>query len=216
MEIVTVKAKPRSAIGTRASRKYRATGELPAVIYGHGEAPESVLLHEHEVEVALTHGARTLKVETGGKLQYCLIKEVQYDHLDIIPIHMDLARVSADERVRVKVGIELRGTPKGVSEGGVLDLAMGEIEVECTVSEIPDVFRIAVSHLGLGDALLVKDLPIPPGVKPIPAPDARVAAVRVLGETPEAAAPVEGEEGATAEPEVISRGKKVEEGEEAD
>lgn len=216
MEIVTVKAKPRPVIGTRASRKYRATGELPAVIYGHGEAPESVLLHEHEVEVALTHGARTLKVDAGGQLQYCLIKEVQYDHLDLTPIHLDLARVRADERVRVKVGIELRGTPKGVSEGGVLDLSMGEIEVECTVSEIPDVFRMAVSHLGLGDAILVKDLPIPPGVKPIPAPDARVAAVRVLGETGEAPVAVEAAEGAVAEPEVITRGKKVEAEEEAE
>ena len=66
METTTFKAETRTAVGTRAARALRETGRLPAVIYGHGEAPESVSLPFHEVEVALSHGARTLEVELSG------------------------------------------------------------------------------------------------------------------------------------------------------
>lgn len=214
MEMVTLKATPRKKSGTRDSRRLRREGLIPAVVYGHGETPEHVALAFHEVEVALAHGARTLTLDTSGKKQTCLIKEVQHDHLDLHPIHVDLARVSADERVRVKVGIELRGTPKGISEGGVLDLVMGEIEVECLVFEIPDVLHPVVTHLGLGESLRVKDLVLPPGVKPLADPEDRVASVRLLSVAPEAPPPAEGEEAAVAEPERIGRVRKEEEGEE--
>jgi large subunit ribosomal protein L25 len=213
MEMVTIKATPRKKRGTRDARKLRTDGLIPAVVYGHGETPEHVTLAFHEVELALAHGARTLTLDAAGKKQTCLIKEVQHDHLDIHPIHVDLARVSADERVRVKVGIELRGTPKGISEGGVIDQVMGEIEVECLVFEIPDVLHPVVTHLGLGESLRVKDLVLPPGVTPLADPEDRVASVRLLAIATEAAPAAEGEEAAVAEPERIGRIRK-EEGEE--
>lgn len=210
MQAVVLKAVERKKTGTRESKRVRKGGLLPAIIYGHGETPEAISLAEHEVEVAIHHGARTLDVDINGKVQKCLIKEVQYDHLDVTPIHIDLARVRADERVRVKVGIELRGTPKGLSEGGILDQVIGEIEVECLVTEIPDVLHPMVTHLSVGDSLYVKDLVLPPGVRALTSPNDRVASVRVLGEAPAAAAPVEGEE-AVAEPERIGRVRKDEE-----
>ncbi len=213
MEMVTLKGTPRKKNGSRESRKMRQQGMIPAVMYGHGETPEHLALAFHDVEVALLHGARTLTVETNGKKQTCLIKEVQHDHLDVHPIHMDLARVSADERVRVRVGIELRGTPKGIAEGGVLDQSMADIEVECLVLEIPDVLHPNVAHLALGDSLRVKDLVLPKGVTAVSDPEDRVASVRALAAAPDAVAPAEGEEAVTAEPERIGRIRK-EEGEE--
>jgi large subunit ribosomal protein L25 len=215
MEIITLKSEPRQADGTRKARTLRKNGKLPVVIYGHGEPPESIALDQHEVEVALKHGARTLNVDIGGQAKPYLIKEVQYDHFAETPIHIDLARVDLNERVQVKVGIELRGTPKGVSEGGVLDQSMGQIEVECLVTDIPDTLHPLVTHLSLGESLLVRDLKLPPGVVALADPDDRIATVRKIVEAaPVAAAPVEGEEAAAAEPERIGRVKKEEEGEE--
>ncbi|MEK7711234.1 MAG: 50S ribosomal protein L25 [Planctomycetota bacterium] len=215
MKTVQIKGEPRQARGTRAARALRKAGRLPVVIYGHGEAPEAVALVQHDVEVALKHGARTLQVDVNGTVKPYLIKEVQYDHFATTPIHMDLARVDLNERVRVRIGIELRGVPKGIHDGGVLDQSMGQIEIECVVTEIPDTLHPVVTHLGLGESLYVKDLPLPPGVTPIADPNDRVATVRVLAaEVPTAVAVTEEVEGAAAEPERIGRIRKDEEAEE--
>jgi large subunit ribosomal protein L25 len=210
METRTLKAESRPVVGTRAARALRATGQVPVVIYGHGEPPESVSLTLHEVELALAHGARTLQVKLGRQAKQYLIKEVQYDYLGQTPIHMDLTRVDLDERVKVRVGIELRGVPKGVSEGGVLDQHMADLEVDCMVTDIPETLHPFVVDLGLDESLLVKDLELPSGVVALADPDDRVATVRALLEAPEPEAVEEVEETAaeTAQPEVIGRAKK--------
>lgn len=211
MEEMTLTGEPRTKVGTRASRALRGSGKVPAVIYGHGEAPESVALDLHDVELALSHGARTLKVKVGRKKSQYLIKEVQYDYLDHTPIHLDLARVDLDERVKVRVGIELRGVPKGVSEGGMLDQHMADLEIECLVTEIPETLHPLVIELGLNDSLYVKDLELPSGVVALADPEDRVATVRALQEVPEAEAePTEEGKEETAEPEVIGRARKEE------
>lgn len=211
MENITLTAESRTSLGTRAARALRNEGRLPAIIYGHGEPPEAVSLARHDVKVALGHGARTLQVELGGEAKQYLIKDVQYDHLDHEPIHLDLTRVDVDERVTVRVGIELRGVPNGVSDGGVLDQHMADIEVECLVTEIPDTLHPVVTDLGLEGSLLVKDLELPPGVESLADPDERVATVRALMAAAEPE-PAEEVEETTEEPERIGRVRKEEEG----
>lgn len=213
METITMTAQPRLGRGTRDAKETRSKGLLPAIIYGHGEPPEAVTLPQHEVETGLAHGARTFEVVLGGKSSRYLIKEVQYDHLGDTVIHLDLARVDMNERVTVTVGVETRGVPKGISEGGVLEHYLAEIEVECLVVDIPETLHPMVTHLALGDTLFVKDLQLPPGVKAVTGGDERVCSVRMVLEKPEAPAAVEGEAAATAEPERIGRIKKEEEGE---
>ncbi len=210
METTTLKAEPRTVLGTLASRRMRAKGLLPAIIYGHGEPPESVSLAGHEVEVALNHGARTLHVELNGTTQQFLIKEVQYDHMGQTPLHLDLTRVDMDERVRVKIGIQLRGVPKGVSEGGLLDQYMADLEVECLVTAIPETLHPLVTHLGLNESLLVKDLELPTGVVTLAGADDSVAVVRPNAAA-EAEETTEEAEETTAEPERITRERKEQE-----
>ncbi len=209
MDQMTLKAEPRTPRGTRVAQAERAVGRLPGVIYGHGEPPEHVSLACHDVEVALAHGARTLAVELSGKAKQYLIKEVQYDSLGDAPIHVDLARVDLDERVRVQVGVELRGIPKGVSEGGVLDQHMADIEVECLVAQIPETLRPRVAELGLGDVFLVRDLELPPGVVALADGGERVASVHAVMEAPEPEVVEEAEE-ESAQPERIGRVRKEE------
>lgn len=214
MEKVTLQAEPRKAVGSKVSRTVRANGRLPAIIYGHGETPEPISLAAHEVDVALAHGARMLDVRLGSETKPYLIKEVQYDHLQSTPIHLDLTRVDLTEKVRVMVGIELRGVPKGLAEGGVLEQPMAEIEVECLVTAIPDTLHPNVAHLLVGESLTVKDLKLPDGVEALAEPDDRVATVRLLAAEAEEA-PAAAAEGETpAEPERIGRVRKDEEGEE--
>ena len=209
MEIPTLKAEKRVGTGTRRSRLVRSGGRLPAVVYGHGEVPENFTIDRHDTVVALKHGARTLQLEVAGQKKQFLIKAVQYDALNATPIHLDLMRVDLNERVRVKVSIELKGTPKGASEGGILDQVMSDLEVECLVTQIPGTLHPSVAHLGLLESLYVKDLVLPPGVTPIVSPDDRVAVVRKLGETVSETSVVEGEV-AEAEPERIGRVRKDE------
>ena len=212
MEKAKITAQPRTTRGTRVAKIQRAAGELPAIIYGHGQPPEAVTLHEHEVEVALAHGARTLEVELNGKTSQYLIKEVQYDHLGIAPIHIDLARVDIHEKVQVTVEIELRGVPKGLSEGGMLEQLLMELEIECAVSDIPNTLHPLINDLGLGDVLLVKDLELPPGVVALTNPEERVALVKAVAEEPEEEEAEAAEGESPEEPERIGRVREEEEG----
>ncbi len=209
METVTLTATAREKIGTRYARRLREKGQIPAIVYGHGEDPEPIALSTHDLGVELQHGARVLELALGGKKSPFLIKDIQYDYLGTTPIHLDLMRVDLDETVTVRVGIELRGTPKGVADGGVLDQHMADIEVECMVTNIPDTLTPLVTHLGVGDSLLVKDLQCGFGVTPLADPDDRVATVTMLAAEPEEEE--KAPEGEATQPEVIGKGKKEEE-----
>lgn len=213
METMTLACEPRTDLGTRATRQLRKTGKLPVVAYGHGEAPETFSLVQHDVEVALAHGIRMMKLDVKGKVQLFLIKAVQYDHFDHLPIHMDLARVDLNERVTVRVGIELRGVPKGISDGGILEQVMPDLEVECLVTDIPDTLNPVVRQLGVGDSLLVKDLVLPPGVTATADGEDRVATVKILATVAVEEETPEDEEEKSDQPEMIGRVRKDEDSE---
>jgi large subunit ribosomal protein L25 len=208
VQTAQVTAKPRSELGTRANRRLRDSGLLPGVIYGHKEAVVPVTLPRKQVVEHLNHGAHLFDLSLDGKSEKVLVKEVQYDHLGIEVIHVDFARVSLDEKVKVTVPVELKGTPKGEADGGVLQQIINELEVECLVTEIPEAIRHNVNDMALNDVVHIKDLKFPQGVKALQDGDLIVATVKEILEV----APAATEEGA-AEPEVI--GRKPAEGEEA-
>ncbi|NOS99041.1 MAG: 50S ribosomal protein L25 [Phycisphaerales bacterium] len=211
MEVPILKCERRTRLGTHYTRRLRAKGQLPGIIYGHGEAPEAFSVEAHALQLHLDHGARVLNLEMEGQTKACLIKDVQRDHLDRDPIHVDMARVNLDERVRVEVAIELRGTPKGVEHGGILELMKDTVLVECLAMNIPDTFHPTVTELEVGDVLHVKDLKLPEGVVILDDPNERLAMVRALAAEVDAATVV-AEEGAP-EPERIGRVAPTEEAE---
>jgi len=200
-----LKAKSRPQTGTRKVRALRKGGLIPAIIYGHGETPEPVSLDLHEILAAVHHGKRLLELDVDGKRENVLIKEVQYDALGDELLHVDLARVSLDERVEVTVPVVLRGTPAGAAEEGILHQAVSQVTIECLVTAIPDDIRASVEHMKVGDKLLMKELPLPEGARLLADPETTVATVTVIAE--EVVAPVEG---AVAEPEVIGEKKEEE------
>lgn len=207
MEIATIQGETREREGHHGNDRLRRRGLVPAVIYGHGQAPELVALSLHDTEQALEHMQHVVKLQVGGHIQQYLVKEVQYDHLQKTPVHVDLMRVDESERVKVKVGIEFRGTPRGTAEGGTLVSVLGELDVECLVLQIPESIRVKVDHLALNEMLHVRDIEVPPDVKVLNNPDDIVAVVHPpRGTTTEEIAAAEGAEG--AEPEVIGKGPK--------
>jgi len=196
------------ATGSSASRRLRAEGHIPGVIYGHKEAVVPVTLPKKELSTHLSKGAHLFDLALDGKTEKVLVKEVQYDHLGLELIHVDFARVSLDEKVEVTVPITLKGTPKGEEEGAVLQQIVNELELECLVTDIPDKIVANVTEMGKDSALHIRELQLPPGVKALQDPDLIVAVVKEIEEEAVAEPGAEG----SAEPEVI--GRKKEEGEE--
>ena len=203
-------ATARNSTGSHAAQRLRKQGQVPGIIYGHGETPEPVTLSEHDVEVALLHGEKVLEVELGGKTQNVLVKDVQWDTFGHVVLHVDLARVNLDERVTVTVPVVLKGTPEGVKEGGVLTQQVAEVSIECTVRSIPEEFVVNVLQMKVGDQLHLSDIKLPEGVTLEDDADEILCQVRIIEEEEPAA---EGEQ--QAEPELVGRQAEEEEGEEA-
>lgn len=206
VENLVLKAEKRDHSGTRVARKLRQAGQVPAIVYGHGAQPLAISLDYHDLVLELQHHHRLLDVDLDGDKQKFLVKEIQYDHLGDKVIHADLTRVNLDERVTVTVTVELKGTPAGAAEGGMLDQMEAEIELECVVTNIPESIRASVNAMQIGDLLLAKDIELPAGVTLITDPETPVAAVRVIAEEAEE----EVEEAVEGEPEVITAREKTE------
>lgn len=207
-----IKAEKRTGNGTRAARKLRKQGLVPCVVYGHKQDTISLAITHDDLFRAIRHGARVVDLQADGQTESALIKDVQWDPLGHDILHVDFARVSADERIVVDIRIELRGTAPGIAAGGVLDQPMHSLEVECPALSVPDSIRVNVGTLQLEQAIHVKDLTLPAGVIAKADPDAvvvQVARKAAEEEAAGAAAPAAEQ----AEPEVIGRKEKPEEGE---
>lgn len=208
MQHPVLKAIKREPKGRKPARRLRAEDMIPAIIYGHGEAPEPIALPGHDLRLELAHGAHLLHVELDGKEARYLIKDLQYGHLGVNLLHVDLARVSLDDRVTVSVPLDFRGTPKGAQAAGArFDHDRVDLEIECLVTEIPESIRVRVADLDIGQAIHARQVELPTGVKLMTDPDAVVCAVRarMVAEEAEEEAPPKAEE-----PEVIARGKEEE------
>ena len=212
-EAMLLKAQRREKAGTRASRRERLQGRIPVIIYGHKKEPVSVTLNYHALSMELQHHHRLLELELDKKREKVLIKAIQYDHLGDKIIHLDLTRVDLDEKVKVTVQVELKGTAAGAVEGGVLEQMHLEIELECLVTSIPESLRVMVTEMKVGDFLLAKDIELPEGTVLITDPETQIASLRVIAEVEEE----DEAEGAgdQAEPEVITAREKPEDQEES-
>src|SRR6202166_2753361 len=141
-EVLNVKK--REPKGKRDARRLRASGVVPANLYGHGEKNLSLGINADEVRAAVRHGARVVDLQ-GVVKEKAFIRELQWDTFGTHVLHMDLTRVSADERLTVTVPVELRGQAEGLKEGGVVEMVIHEVEVECLAIEIPEKLFLRVN-----------------------------------------------------------------------
>ena len=218
---IVVEAAPRESRGKNEARRLRVTGKVPAVLYGAKGDSITLSVNAKQVGQILRSatGHNTLfQVAIAGKEQPAILKDWQVDPVTGSLLHVDLLRVAMDVRMRVSVPVHTFGEAAGVKQqGGIFETVTREVEIECLPGEIPTEFRLDVSHLMIGMHLRAADIAIDPNkVKLLTDPErviAHVVALRAEEEKPAEAAPVEG--AAPAEPEVIKKGKKEVEGEEA-
>ncbi len=198
----------RNELGTGRVRRLRRSGQTPAILYGHGQANVNLAIPTAEVRAVLRHGSKLVDLK-GNLDEKALIRAVQWDCYGTEVLHLDLARVSEQERVEVTVPLELRGEAPGTKEGGIITHQLFDVAIECPAGEIPDRLVASVRNLRLGQSILLSDVPLPPHVVLMTPADSVVvsceAQIPTEEEVVEAAAGPE-------EPEVI--GRKAEEGEE--
>ncbi len=211
MDILKLPTKPRAEAGTRPSGKLRKEGFVPAVVYGHKKAPVHLALQHEVIESALRHHVRLVELELPGGNETALIKEVQHDYLGKAILHVDFARVDKDEKIIIEVEVELKGIAPGAATG-VLDQPLHVLKVECLAAQVPESIRVNISALQLDQAIYVKELVLPPGVRCLNDADAIVIAVKPHAAAVETPAGLPGAEAVTgSEPEIVGRRVKVEE-----
>jgi len=223
MEQIIVEAAPRETRGKNAARRVRATGQVPAVLYGGKGGPQALEVNAKQVSAilrsAMGHNS-ILTVKTKDAEHSAILKDWQVDPVKGTLIHVDLLRVAMDVQMRVKVPIHTFGEAQGVKlQGGIFEMVTREVEIECLPKDIPTEFKLDITPLMIGMQLRAGDIQLDPQkMKLISDPQrvlAHVVALRVEEEKPAEA--VAGEAAAApAEPEVIKKGKKEEEGEEAE
>src|SRR5215472_13664064 len=123
-ESETLVAQKRDEHGTRNARRLRAAGRVPGVLYGHKQETVAISFSGEELSRIIRHGVRVVDLQTDAGTEKALIKELQWDHLGKEVLHVDLARVSFDERIEISVRLEVKGIAPGVTGGGLLDQPM--------------------------------------------------------------------------------------------
>ncbi|MFH1190931.1 MAG: 50S ribosomal protein L25 [Candidatus Omnitrophota bacterium] len=229
MEEIVLEAELREGRGRANTKDLRESGYLPAVVYFHGQDALSVkisrsallkLVHQYRLESVIIN----LKIKDGksednglasnsqshkkAQSRPCLVKEIQYDPVREDIIHVDFNEISLTEAIKVNVPIQVKGEAIGVKqEGGSLEHLLWEIEVECLPTNIPKDIQVDITALKMGEAIHIKDIVFPSGVKPLN--DLASIVLHVAAPMKEEA-PAEAVEGEDAkEPEVIKEKKEI-------
>jgi large subunit ribosomal protein L25 len=201
--------------GKNEARRLRASGRIPAVLYGAEKGKALEIAVDPKALLRILHsesGVNTLIGLDGGGSgdSRVLVKEYQLDPIGHQLLHADFYQVAMDKALTVTVPIALKGEARGVKQqGGIIDFVHREIEIEVLPGDIPESIAIDVSELMLNQGIRVRDLPLE-GVKwkPLSEPDMMLVHVVALkAEEPAPAEAAAAVPGATAEPEVIKKGK---------
>lgn len=222
MAEIVVSAKTRDDRGKNAARRLRREGFVPGIVYGGKGDNIAVAVDPKALQKVLRSEAGRnsilkLDIANAGATN-AILKSWQVDPIKERFLHADFYRIAMDVAIRVTVPIHVTGEARGVKvDAGILELILREIEVECLPGDIPERIDVDVSDLGINGALRVSDVAAPAKVKILE--DAEQVVVHVVSVKEEVAptagaAPAEGEAAAAApaEPEVMKKGKKEEEG----
>jgi large subunit ribosomal protein L25 len=207
----------RTGVGTGDARKLRRSGQVPAVIYGHGRDAQSLALDAREFGKLLdriAYANTVIELDVGGKPAMTLIRDIQRHPFKSEILHVDFQELVAGEKVTVSVPLVFIGVPDGVrNSGGILDQVMHEVSIHVDPALIPNHLDVDVTALTIGHSFHVGELKLPAGVEVLDEEDATICVVTapktVVEEVPAEAEVVPGE--APVEPELIRKAKPEEE-----
>ncbi len=210
----TVSAQTRTGVGRSAVNKLKQQGLIPAVVYGGHDQPQTLQVNAREIGNLLSHATSEhilvdLQIADGGQTtnRLALIQEVQHDPIRQTILHVDFHAVRADEKIHAQIPVDAFGEPAGVKNyGGILEIALHSIEVECLPKDLPEIIRIDVSALNVGEAIHIKDIALPEGVHA--RHDGELTVVRVAAPKVEVEPTPAIEAAAATGPEVIKEKKE--------
>jgi large subunit ribosomal protein L25 len=171
MKSVSLSAFPRTATRRKGARSVRANERVPAVIYGGQAKPETLEIAEREIQNLIHHSVSEnvlvdLAVDGVKGSRLALIQEVQHHALTQKVLHVDLHEVKPDEKVTIMAPVESTGEPAGVKTGGgTLEHVLFKLKVRALPKDLPDVIRVDVSHLEIGQSIHIGDIQAPEGVE---------------------------------------------------
>ena len=211
--VITVEKRPEQGRGS--ARRMRRVGQIPAVLYGGDRPPVSISVDEHSLRELLKQeaGENTiflLKLEGTKEERRAMIREIQKDPISGHFLHIDFIRITAGQKVHVRIPVELTGDCLGVRQGGRVDFVSRELAVEILPGEMFDKFSVDLSALDVGHHVSVADLQsvLPPSARFLEDPHRMVVVVEAPRAEVEVAAPAgEAVISEAAEPEVIRKGK---------
>jgi large subunit ribosomal protein L25 len=190
----------RQATGKLNNRRLRLAGSVPAVLYGHGAESISLAIGSDEFVTKIRQGIKMVDLK-GAVSESALISDIQWDTFGKEVLHVDLIRVSKDERIEVTVALETRGMAPGVSEGGTVEVPLHELTLECPAGNIPEKLEININELKLNDILTASSIELPAGAKLVTDGDTVVVQCIEIEESDDDEAGA----AASAEPEVIGK-----------
>jgi large subunit ribosomal protein L25 len=224
--VFEINVEPRPQIGRTVSRRLRKAGKVPAIVYGGGEAPESMTLDHNSLTHQMSREAfftSILTLKIGTKSQQVVVKDVQRHPVRPQIMHLDFQRIREDEEITLSVPIHFlnEANAKGVKDqGGVVDHLLTEVEVECLPRYLPEYLEIDVTALELNQIYHLSDIKLPEGVSLVPLKhghDQPLVAVNPPREEEVDAPPVETAEVAAGEvPATAQVAPEAAEGEEKD
>jgi len=183
MKQVTLSAIKREKTGKEISKKLRKQGLIPAIVYGPRFQPLPIAVKFNELEsILIKHKGETLLFNlelTDGepsKIQ-AILKDYQTHPITDKIIHIDFLAIHEEETITLDIPLEFLGKPVGISKGGVLEILLHELTIECLPSNIPDKIYVDINNLDVGDVLHVKDIKVPEGVKVINDPEETVLTI---------------------------------------
>ena len=212
MSELTIAVQKREKTGKGANRRARSGGLIPAVVYGGGKESVSIEIDRKSMlDLMKKAGSENpiYLLKLGDSQRHAMIREVQTHPISRQVVHIDFQRVMMDQKVHVKVPVELVGTAYGVkNQGAVLDFVSREVEVECLPGDIPGHLELDVTGLHANQHAEARDIKLPQGVTLLDSED------KVIASVTHARAEDTGAEGTATdrdEPEVIKKGKTDEE-----
>ena len=171
-ELISLKATARPRAGKGAARQARRDGNVPAVIYGNQETPETINLEYNELWKQVLRGHFTstaIELDVEGKKHIVLARDVQVDPVRDTPLHVDFQRVGKDGMIRVSIPVRFmnEALSPGLKRGGVLNIVRHDVEVFAPYDKLPRSFEVSLEGLEIGRSIHISAVNLPEGVTPV-------------------------------------------------
>jgi large subunit ribosomal protein L25 len=165
-DIISLETEIRSKLGKGSARATRRAGLLPAIVYGGSQEPQAIAVDPRLIHKEMQKNdffTKLLDLKIAGKTERVIPRDIQFDPVTDVPLHLDLMRVSKDSRITVSVPIHFLNEEKspGIKRGGILNIVLHKVELSCLADEIPDQLTVDLTGLEIHDAIHLHDMKLP-------------------------------------------------------